>query len=298
MHACVYAQAARSEGELSRPARVTHRRTHHPTHSHHFPLPTHVRQHATKPAQCPHCHHRHALLGLAVGATASWRYSNSAFMSRVRAGGRGGRKGGRKRGGGRGGGGTLLRHCDRVGAPPVAASCPHLFACLARERGSLPTQCLLALLPHRRVRLETPADTRTALLLLMSLPIMMCIVPQECTCHLTHQHSCPHICPPPLTFPCLPAPAFPPTPFPSTVPVVASIIYGTPENMQSIVNKFRFVEYPAEDTRGGDVLVGQSISREERAKAVATAAAGREAGKEGGRPQEEKKGGWGGLWRK
>jgi len=68
--------------------------------------------------------------------------------------------------------------------------------------------------------------------------------------------------------------------------------------MQSIVNKFRFVEYPAEDTRGGDVLVGQSISREERAKAVATAAAGREAGKEEGQLQAEKKGGWGGLWRK
>ncbi|GAB5034702.1 Hypothetical protein NocV09_02100090 [Nannochloropsis oceanica] len=83
-----------------------------------------------------------------------------------------------------------------------------------------------------------------------------------------------------------------------SIPVVASIIYGTPENMQSIVNKFRFVEYPAEDTRGGDVLVGQSISREERAKAVATAAAGREAGKEEGQLQAEKKGGWGGLWRK
>jgi len=70
--------------------------------------------------------------------------------------------------------------------------------------------------------------------------------------------------------------------------------------MQRIVNQFRFVEYPAEDTRGGDVLVGQSVSREERANAVAAAAAaGKEAGKEGGgRPEGEKKGGWGSLWRK
>jgi len=107
-----------------------------------------------------------------------------------------------------------------------------------------------------------------------------------------------------IVFPRSPVPSSPSSlppssPFPVyTVPVVASIIYGTPENMQSIVNKFRFVEYPAEDTRGGDVLVGQSVSREERAKAVAAAAAGKEAGKEGGRPEGEKKGGWGGLWRK
>ncbi len=32
--------------------------------------------------------------------------------------------------------------------------------------------------------------------------------------------------------------------------------------MQKIVHQFRFVEYPAEDKE--DVLVGQSVSREER----------------------------------
>jgi hypothetical protein len=38
--------------------------------------------------------------------------------------------------------------------------------------------------------------------------------------------------------------------------------------MQKIVHQFRFVEYPAEEKGGEDVLVGKSITREERLEAA------------------------------
>lgn len=83
-----------------------------------------------------------------------------------------------------------------------------------------------------------------------------------------------------------------------TVPVIASIIYGTPDNMQNIVNKFRYVEYPAEDNRDGDVLVGQSISKEERARAMAALEKKEDTKSKGDdTAAETKKAKWGGLWK-
>ncbi|EWM20818.1 hypothetical protein Naga_100519g4 [Nannochloropsis gaditana] len=83
-----------------------------------------------------------------------------------------------------------------------------------------------------------------------------------------------------------------------SIPVIASIIYGTPDNMQNIVNKFRYVEYPAEDNRDGDVLVGQSISKEERARAMAALEKKEDTKSKGDdTAAETKKGKWGGLWK-